>query len=614
VANSLYYIHLDQASDDHLAAGRHVRHLGSARTSEDSNTVNTQPPLPNIHRKPLPPTAKVSGAESNPAASVDAPAPDPPVAPSGHASSTGTFEQGPPMPPRPVQQPPEQSWVPPGFRMENMPALESSARPPTTTMPAQPVIYPSPHQGMPPIARKPLGPRPMERPPTPEKDLPRPPLPERPNDQRQLHEYHAPLSQTPPQTNLLPDESTPDSHPRISASMMHSASPYKRETSPKFVPFTLTLIRRDPVSGNQWNVGKVASHQLEEPPATSPEQDSDVVGWTSNPRGQPMINVHLETSGYAKFRGFPTKQGIEGYTTSNSSLPKSASTVGPGEGQSNDPWKSDVDGGFNRQVTMAYGKSWTSNIKDAFRKRSNSGSLEEAEDPSPFDALEPPKRPPGKHGREGSVASIHSAGSRASEDHGDKRGSPPLLITKPGPGLKAKGYFFMSPWDGRCEFRTGNGGRSLKCRHVLTNNSNVTNPLVLAQALRDGQGLGGAGRSRSGSMTQAITGSVPVSELRFNLPSADLFRSSHHKHGGSKDLHVRFDRFLNLEARGGDNSDEDDDGGYDMNLGRERAGGGNRGKRAKLGKLIIHDEGLKMLDLVVACNVGIWWGAWERSF
>ena len=64
-----------------------------------------------------------------------------------------------------------------------------------------------------------------------------------------------------------------------------------------------------------------------------------------------------------------------------------------------------------------------------------------------------------------------------------------------------------------------------------------------------------------------------------------------------------------------DAEDDDDEPIFDFSgLGRERAGGGNRGKRAKLGKLLVHDEGLKMLDLVVAANMGIWWQAWERSF
>jgi len=51
----------------------------------------------------------------------------------------------------------------------------------------------------------------------------------------------------------------------------------------------------------------------------------------------------------------------------------------------------------------------------------------------------------------------------------------------------------------------------------------------------------------------------------------------------------------------------------DLSLGQELAGGGFGGKQAKLGKLIIEDEGLKMLDLLVAANMALWWRAYERS-
>ena len=54
-------------------------------------------------------------------------------------------------------------------------------------------------------------------------------------------------------------------------------------------------------------------------------------------------------------------------------------------------------------------------------------------------------------------------------------------------------------------------------------------------------------------------------------------------------------------------------GRLDLSLGQEKAGGGNGGKRAKLGKLIVEDEGLKMLDLIVAANMGMWWKAYDRQ-
>lgn len=56
----------------------------------------------------------------------------------------------------------------------------------------------------------------------------------------------------------------------------------------------------------------------------------------------------------------------------------------------------------------------------------------------------------------------------------------------------------------------------------------------------------------------------------------------------------------------------DENGNIDLSLGQERAGGGLYGKRAKLGKLIIDDLGLRMLDLTVAANMALWWRAYER--
>lgn len=51
----------------------------------------------------------------------------------------------------------------------------------------------------------------------------------------------------------------------------------------------------------------------------------------------------------------------------------------------------------------------------------------------------------------------------------------------------------------------------------------------------------------------------------------------------------------------------------DLSLGQERAGGGFGGKHAKLGKLIIEEAGLNMIDLVVAANMALWWKVFENS-
>ena len=204
-------------------------------------------------------------------------------------------------------------------------------------------------------------------------------------------------------------------------------------------------------------------------------------------------------------------------------------------------------------------------------------------------------------------------------------GQQESLITTPGPGLKPRGYFFLSPWDGPCEFRTSSNGRSLKCRHTLTDGKNPKfDPVAVANAIRRDAQLSastGEGRLTTESLANTLLGAKNVSELRFNLPNSDVFNKKRDgENGGSHraSLHAGFSKLLKLDRREGD-SDEDewddyDDRPMDLSLGREKAGGGNRGKRAKLGKLIIHDEGLKMLDLVVAANMGVWWNTWEKKF
>lgn len=155
-----------------------------------------------------------------------------------------------------------------------------------------------------------------------------------------------------------------------------------------------------------------------------------------------------------------------------------------------------------------------------------------------------------------------------------------------------KGYAFYSPWNGTCEFSSGVTGQALKCKHTPPE-----------------QG------------SQAVT----VSELRFNLPtssglgtaspnvlrSPDRPRSSKHssyfasKRGSESTYSEVSDQFR------ANNEDEDEQ--FDLSLGQERAGGGFGGKQAKLGKLIVEPEGLKMLDLVVAANMGLWWKVYEKS-
>lgn len=403
-------------------------------------------------------------------------------------------------------------------------------------------------------------------------DDPRPDLPPRPT--------HVPTIQAP--TSSLGHESTsprpvssPASNPEnnkplptppnqaanfdhmMRASQVPRRTIHNRSTSPKITyegkPFTLALIRRDPSTGNQWNVAHVSSIQ---PDGPQPDQDDSNPLFGSVPpvaqspsNGNAPINVQIETLGYGKFRRMPARRSFD---------------AGPGA-DANQPMSDGVV--LQRQVAMGYAKSWAFNWREKLNQDGGRG-----------------------HGRSGSVGSVDSVGEAQSP-------TEPQISMQPGPGLRPRGYIFTSPWNGRCEFRTAPAGRSLRCYHILHDDQQSFNPLA-------NQGFG---PPQSSSML--------VSELRFNLPTAELFKSPEGREEVKNQLQGHFNKLLKRDGRG--DVSYDDDGmvsPFDLNLGKEKAGGGNRGKRAKLGKLIIHPDGLKMLDLVVATNMGLWWQAWERSF
>ncbi|KAL9000862.1 MAG: hypothetical protein Q9169_000617 [Polycauliona sp. 2 TL-2023] len=155
-----------------------------------------------------------------------------------------------------------------------------------------------------------------------------------------------------------------------------------------------------------------------------------------------------------------------------------------------------------------------------------------------------------------------------------------------------QGYSFFSPWNGTCEFGSSVTGQALKCKH--------TAPEQGSQA-------------------------VMVSELRFNLPtssrlgtaSSNVLRSPGRPRSSKRKSYFGDKR--GSEPTYPEASDqvqpgnEDEDEQLNLSLGQERAGGGFGGKQAKLGKLIVEPEGLKMLDLVVSMNMALYWKAYERS-
>ncbi|KAI8962057.1 hypothetical protein F5Y11DRAFT_324114 [Daldinia sp. FL1419] len=523
VANSFYYVHLNTPEDEALVPPPgQSKPSSSPRTSGESSRSGNQ-----IHRKPVPGTSSLASSRIDENAQA---------LPTGKENQAGAGS---------VQFPTRPAIPQPGS------SAPLSERPP-------PSQFATPTS---PIQRKPLGPKPSNVE-SPERNLP--PMPvysQSPDYQAGSNTDYPPLlpirPSEPPTLQQLTDQyATPNGDGR---------SPSPKSPIRPFTPFSLTLIRRDPSSGQQWNVGKVASYQLENPELISDDRHH---------QPSPSISIHLETSGYAKFRGMPT------HPTGDI---RSSIDVRPGSASSGSRLqRHEVHGPasntFERQVVMSYSKSFAANLREKFHNRSRS-----EEERLGLPAIQT------QHGRHSSQGSIMSFG-------GDFDGSDAPVITQPAPGLKARGYVFHSPWGGRCEFVTGNAGRSLRCNHILpTYGGGVFNPLV------DGHESGNGGHKTRGQ---------PISELRFNLPSSELFAEKRSNEGSVRardQLQNQFNRVFH-------GLDHDEDGEWHLDLGREKAGGGNRGKRAKMGKLIIFDEGFKMLDLVVAANVGVWWTSWERTY
>ncbi|KEQ67957.1 uncharacterized protein M437DRAFT_38159 [Aureobasidium melanogenum CBS 110374] len=298
---------------------------------------------------------------------------------------------------------------------------------------------------------------------------------------------------------------------------------------------SLTLIRRDPSSGFQWNVAKIR-----DPPVHDVSSVLGGDGSIKTKKTAAPLFIEIYNPGYSKFVQFDQTRPDSRGSADMASLSPNLS--------------SDHDSTFRRRLYM-----------DGLRFGDHSDGHRKT--PS-WCGEQQNQRPSAQLNRQ-SLQAV-----------------PKALADR-----RSKGYTFRSPWGGKCEFSTGATGRSLKCKHVLDNPSSA--------------------------MTE-------VSELRFNLPTGSTTKSSPSStDAGAKrssfisrpslHRHSTSDELTNGPLSPGMNKFLDEYGNIDLSLGQERAGGGFKGKQAKLGKLIIEDEGVKMLDLIVAANMALWWRAYERK-
>ncbi|KAK4498328.1 hypothetical protein PRZ48_010986 [Zasmidium cellare] len=344
---------------------------------------------------------------------------------------------------------------------------------------------------------------------------------------------------SPPEEDDLDSYSLHQNNIRLLRRAEHSEenNPYLRHYEPTPPPIdpadmpepgTLTLIRRDPSSSEQWNVASIYDPPVHE--VSSAALRKPTAAMRTKRSGAPVY-LDISNPSYEQFI--------------DANRPDSRVSMGSATSGDSDP---PPEGVFRRRLYMP-GSKYAEHNYGHSRKFGSVGSLTPTDETSIRRTMR------------NSVDMSTTSSSQAMNDR------------------RSKSYTFTSPWDGRCEFSTGTTGKSLKCRHYLPR----------------------------GGITE-------VSELRFNLPTSSSRTATALSDKRSSYFHRMHGRALSST-----DGDDDmptfvigEDGRLDLTLGQERAGGGFGGKQAKLGKLIIEPEGLKMLDLLVAANVGLWWRAYEK--
>lgn len=381
-----------------------------------------------------------------------------------------------------------------------------------------------------------------------------------------------------------------DSRPRFSA---HGAPGHSRHGSSGESPnrksndsrpppaagsgFHITLIRRDPTHGFQWNVATMST----------PRMDGSPIDIEILTPGYNRFNAQNDRLSLASLGLSLPKDGNNRISLTDLKLPQPEALAPQSSEQSSGPRR------FRRQVCV---------------------SKSHQEDPrNPTDTFTAP---------------------RASTEGG----SP----TKTGFSKLKSGYYtFTSPWNGTCTFATSVNGRSLKCKHMISGpnpipDPNNPNPAVTVAELRFNTPFQAGHLPHQPSphhispfklsQTQSFnhptepltpstqtTGTTPTTSKRATVAQflnpniysrrprsrSNTSQTSHRPSTSSTSSSADLDDIRR------DRADPEDR--MDLSLAREPAGGGMRGKSAKLGKLIIEDEGIKMLDLVVASCMAVWW-------
>lgn len=425
---------------------------------------------------------------------------------------------------------------------------------------------------------------------------------------QQHNDFHPAVRNSPSQT------SGPSIHRKPLPPQQHAETPIEiaRRTDPTFPP--VTIIRRDPTSGSQWNVGTITL--LHPTLAASPLRP---------------VHVELSAPGYSRFNKIdftPTRRGSGASDAASvrrameSIAATPTSTISP-ESPTH-PFARTVD--FRRIAAAelkrsVYQRTDSVDSLGRFQAATKPGSEKSvlAFD-SPWNGmctfvnaidgktlkLKHTIQSPGSPTSDSNTANVAELRfnlgwsilgkvkqSRPTNDEPDKLPIPHLLESKE--NFRRSFQHFRN--------KSRENFRRLRANTASNDSSDNDNYQKDTGVFRDLSNI-------KTSTTNNLSTSTPASFSAYASPSLPP-RSTPHQDSGnhlSVPTHPydqQPDRASSTNPTSSEN--EDDEGRISLKLGRERAGGGYRGHSAKLGKLVIEDEGLKMCDLVVGAAMGVWW-------
>lgn len=322
--------------------------------------------------------------------------------------------------------------------------------------------------------------------------------------------------------------------------------------------FHITLIRRDPASASQWNVGTISGART----------------------GRGPIHIEIFTPGYSRFIRQDESLSLADLGVNLPSSP--VQTQGARPPSPTSPSAAATRGSsevFSRDVVAVRHQSIGEDVAQVAQ------NVQQA------------------------INGLRSGTGLSFSSDYNSNNNGPTATAKP-----ARGYYtFTSLWNGTCTFVASIDGRSLKCKHTIPGPPSAKPPPAVTVAeIRFNIPFPLEQHHGPPSPTKTALNQLRTKGARTSISeliNSGVQKMQHVRHR-SRDSQQGDSRPRSRGDSGEESAAEEDNDRFA--LARERGGGGMHGRDVKLGKLVIEDEGIKMMDLVVAACMGVWWRSWPQ--